>query len=70
MASRTGWQIGGRGGDHAQHSAERGLLLQRLGDLAVALLELRCAQLLEQRAFSMAMTAWSANVSSSAICAR
>ena len=36
----NGVEIGGRGGDHPQHLAEGGLLLQRLGDLAIAFLQL------------------------------
>ena len=43
-------QVGRRRGDDAQHLGGGGLLLQRLGDLAVALLKLGVAllQLLEQ----------------------
>ena len=49
-ASSTGWRSVGERGDHPQDLGRGGLLLQRLGDLAVALLELGVAllQLLEQ----------------------
>ena len=53
-----------RRGDHPQDLGRRGLLLQRLAQLG----RLRCSSSSKSRAFSMAMTAWSANVSSSAIC--
>ena len=50
MASSTALQVGRRRGDDPQHLGRGGLLLQRLGDLAVALLKLGVAllQLLEQ----------------------
>ena len=61
--SSTGLEIRRRGGDHPQHLGRGGLLLQRLASARW----LRCSSSWNRRAFSMAMTAWSANVSSSAI---
>ena len=52
-----------RAADDAKHLGRRCLMLQRLAQFRIALLDL-----LEQRTFSMAMTAWSAKVSSSSIC--
>ena len=54
-----------RAGDDTQDLTRRGLLLQRLGEVAVA-----PSSSLNSRTFSMAITAWSAKVSSSLICAR
>ena len=52
-----------RTGDHAKDLTRRRLLLQRLGEIAIARL-----LLVNSRAFSIAITAWSAKVSSSLIC--
>ena len=56
---------GGRATSDDRRPRPSRLLLQRLGQLAD---RARCSSS-NSRAFSMAMTAWSANVSSSAICA-
>ena len=56
--------IGRRGRDHAEDLARGRLLLQRLAEVL-----LRASSSLNRRTFSMAMTAWSAKVWSSAICA-
>ena len=63
MVSKTGWTSVGEPRDDPQDLAGRRLLLQGLGEIAVARLELR-----NRRTFSMAMTAWSANVFSRSIC--
>ena len=52
-----------RGGDDPQNLGRDGLLLQRLRSS-----RLRCSSSAKRRAFSMAMAAWWANVSRSAIC--
>ena len=52
-----------RAADDAEHLGGRGLMLQRLAQFRVAL-----AEFLEQRTFSMAITAWSAKVLRRAIC--
>ena len=59
-------QVGRRGRDDPQHLGGGGLLLQRLA--SGSLRRFRCSSSSNSRAFSIAMTAWSANVSSSAIC--
>ena len=46
-----------------EHIGCRGLLLQRLGEISV-----RWRSSLSRRVFSIAMTAWSANVVTSSIC--
>ena len=56
-------KIKGRTADDFQNFAGRRLLLQRFGQS-----RLRSCNSLNSRTFSMAMTAWSAKVSSSAIC--
>ena len=56
-------QIGRRGRDDAQHLGRGRLLLQRLGSSSA----LRSSSSSNRRAFSIAITAWSANVSSRAI---
>ena len=56
-------QLAGRAGDDLQHLARRGLLLQRLAEIVRAL-----AQFLQQRVFSMAMTACAAKFCTSSIC--
>ena len=65
MASNTGSDVGRRARDHAQDLAGRGLLLERLASGR------GCAprSSLNSRTFSMAITAWSAKVFTSAICA-
>ena len=60
-----GLEVGRRARDDPQDLGRRRLLLQRLGQLRVVRAS---SQLLNSRTFSMAMTAWSAKVSSSAIC--
>ena len=52
-----------RAADDAEHLGRCRLMLQRLAQFRVALLSS-----LNSRTFSMAITAWSAKVSSSAIC--
>ena len=59
IASNTGWTSGSRLADDAQDVAGRGLRVQRLGQLTVALLSS-----VNRRTFSMAITAWSAKVCS------
>ena len=49
--------VGRRAADDAEHLGRRGLMLQRLAQFCVALLNS-----LNKRTFSMAMTAWSAKV--------
>ena len=56
--------VGRRAADDAEHLGRRRLMLQGLAQFCVALLSS-----LNSRTFSMAMTAWSAKVSSSLICA-
>ena len=55
--------VRGRAADDAEHLGGRGLMLQRLAQFRVALLNS-----LNSRTFSMAITAWSAKVLTSAIC--
>ena len=55
--------VRGRAADDAEHLGRCRLMLQGLAQFCVALLHS-----LNSRTFSMAMTAWSAKVSSSAIC--
>ena len=55
--------VGRRARDDAQDLAGRRLLLQRLGEVAVA-----ASSSVNSRTFSMAITAWSANVLSRSIC--
>ena len=57
--------IRGRAADDAEHLGRRGLMLQGLAQLRVAL-----PSSLNKRTFSMAITAWSAKVSRSLICFR
>ena len=56
-------QVGRRAADDAENLAGRGLLLQRLGQLA-----LRACSSSNSRTFSIAITAWSAKVVTSSIC--
>ena len=71
-------EAGGVGDDRREHRIEIERRGDRLADLAKASklvdrlreLAVRCRSSSNSRAFSMAMTAWSANVSSSAICRR
>ena len=63
IASKTGWTSVGELLMTRRISLGRRLLLQGLGELAVAGLHS-----VNSRTFSMAITAWSANVSRSAIC--
>ena len=63
MMSKTGWTSVGELDDDAQDLAGGGLLLQRLGEVAVA-----ASSSLNRRTFSMAMTAWSAKVLRSSTC--
>ena len=55
--------VGRRAADDAEHLGRCGLMLQGLAQFCVAFLDF-----FEQPTFSMAMTAWSAKVFSSAIC--
>jgi hypothetical protein len=67
-----GLDVGGRATDHTKDLARRGLLIERLGYLGMRLRErrfFRCSSV-SRRTFSMAMTAWSANVSTRAISPR
>ena len=68
--SSTSLNVGRRGGDDAQHLA--GAVCCSSASVTWRLLSwssaLRCSSSSNSRAFSMAITAWSANVSSSAIC--
>ncbi len=77
-------EVEGRATDDLQHFAGGGLLLEGLGEVAIPRLELleerkfcssasvrslfRTSSSWKRRTFSMAMTAWSANIFSSSIC--
>ena len=56
--------IAGRAADDLEHLRCRRLLLQRLGESRA----LRCCSASNSRVFSIAITAWSAKVSTSSIC--
>src|SRR5262245_58389899 len=60
---KHGLQFAGRTRNDPQHLRGRGLLLQRLAEIAV-----RACTSSNSRTFSIAITAWSANVVASSIC--
>ena len=67
---KHGLDVGWRAADHPEDLARGGLLLQRLGHLRVGLVSARffSSSSVNSRTFSIAITAWSAKVSQSAIC--
>ncbi len=65
IVSKTGWTSVGELRDDPEDLARRRLLLERLGEVAVP----RFSSSVKRRTFSMAMTAWSAKVLRSSICA-